>query len=131
MCCNINKEIIPFEEGEDEKTFYKIVKYNRLSPYYSHLPYSSNSVVHSSRTEVKLGLWEQVDEEIYEGIHVFLCEENACLAKEEITRWKGVGDDYYVIIKVSCRKEDLIGAGYWDGRGVYPTAVFMKVRVLD
>lgn len=135
MCCVVTDTVIPFLEGEEEKVFYKVVRFDRTPPYYYNtmdsVCYSAEAIVHSNRVSKNLTNSEKWSETVSKGIHVFLTLEGAMTACKNLVRWRGVDDDYFQVIKVSARKEDMVASGTWDGVVTFPVAVFMKVQVVD
>jgi len=131
MCCKIDSSVVVFEEGEEEKVFYKVVTASRESPYYPMTTYHTGSLVRSSRSLIELDSFELQREEITWGIHVLLTQEQAADFKDLLVRCHCRHPDDYRIISVRAEKKDLVGAGNWFIEDCFPTAVFMKVTVLD
>ena len=131
MCCKIDSSVVVFEEGEEEKVFYKVVTKYRSPPYYYGSCYHEGAVVLSNRTSKDLTGDEFPFREIDEGIHVLLHKSDAEKFKQHLVKVREVDPSQFVILSIKATRKDLIGSGYWIDDADMETAVFMKVTVLD
>lgn len=130
MCCKIDSSVVVFEEGEEEKVFYKVVAALRYAPFY-YQTYNKGVCVLSNRPSTDFDEDELQFQEIAKGIHVLLHKKDAEKLKQYLSDTRKVNSDNFTIISVKASKQDLVGAGYWIDDAEMETAVFMKVTVLD
>ena len=97
---------------------YKVyeVVIDRLWSVYMHAPIYSAGVVLSDRSSTEITSEEQSSLEVNNGIHVYL-EEKDC---------HGGLMQFYRVVPVQCKLEDLVAIGEFDGT---KSAVFTKVEI--